>query len=101
MDPKGSPNILEVKYQALSMLVARTRHGITIEPFAGSDYFIARAGHRLKSREFEYDKGDKAGEAKARAAEAPPSCSCSATGPSIRPPKSQLHFHVEAMGGRP
>ena len=53
----------------LSVLVARTRHGITIEPLAGSDYFIARAGHRLNSREFEYDKGDKAAEAKALAAE--------------------------------
>ena len=69
VDPKGSPDILEIKHQALSMLVARTRHGITIEPFAGSDYFIARAGHRLKSRAFEYDKGDKIAEAKALAAE--------------------------------
>ena len=51
------------------MLVARTRHGMTIEPFAGSDYFIARAGHRLKSEDFDYDKGDKAAEAKALAAE--------------------------------
>ena len=70
VDPKGSPDILEVKHQALSMLVARTRHGITIEPFAGSDYFIARAGHRLNSEEFEYDKSDKTAEAKALAAEA-------------------------------
>ena len=69
VDPNGSPNILEIKHQALSMLVARTRHGITIEPLAGSEYFIARAGHRLKSREFEYDKGDKVAEAKALAAE--------------------------------
>ena len=69
VDPKGSPDILEIKHQALSMLVARTRHGITIEPFAGSEYFIARAGHRLKSKAFEYDKGDKIAEAKALAAE--------------------------------
>ena len=33
------------------------------------EYFIARAGHRLKSKAFEYDKGDKIAEAKALAAE--------------------------------
>ena len=84
VDPKGSADILEIKHRALSMLVARTRHGITIEPFAGSGYFIARAGHRLTSKEFDYDKSDKAAEAKALAAETADSSSFSATGLSTQ-----------------
>ena len=101
VDPKGSPDILEIKHQALSMLVARTRHGMTIEPFAGSEYFIASAGHRLNSREFDYDKGDKAAEAKALAAECCRICPASAR-PHLRHDgrRHQFHFHVEAVGGQ-
>ena len=98
VDPKGSPDILEIKHQALSMLVARTRHGMTIEPFAGSDYFIARAGHRLKSREFEYDKGDKAAEQRRWPPRPPHSSSFSATGPSTRRPRSPVSFPCRSSG---
>ena len=47
VDPAGSDEILEVKHRALTVLVAKTRHGITITPVPGSKLICARAGHRL------------------------------------------------------
>jgi hypothetical protein len=48
VDPDGSADILSVKHRAPSVLIARTRHGVTIESCEGSKRFIARAGHRIK-----------------------------------------------------
>jgi hypothetical protein len=47
VDPAGSDEILEVKHRALTVLVAKTRHGVTITPVPGSKLICARAGHRL------------------------------------------------------
>ena len=47
MDPAGSDEILEVKHRARAVLVAKTRHGITVTPVPGSKLICARAGHRL------------------------------------------------------
>ena len=47
VDPAGSDEILEVKHRALAVLVAKTRHGITVTPVPGSKLICARAGHRL------------------------------------------------------
>jgi hypothetical protein len=47
VDPAGSDEILEVKHRALAVLVAKTRHGITVTPVPGSKLICARAGHHL------------------------------------------------------
>jgi hypothetical protein len=70
VDPKGSEDILEQKHAMLEVLVARTRHGITVVPVEGSDYFIARAGYRLPTDFSDFDAHDPEARMKSRAAEA-------------------------------
>jgi hypothetical protein len=69
VDPNGSDEILEIKHKALKVLVARTRHGVTIEPCADSERFIARAGHRVPG-DYDYDPEDKVAKADAQSREA-------------------------------
>jgi hypothetical protein len=69
VDPNGSGEILEIKHKALKVLVARTRHGVTIEPFEDSERFIARAGHRVPG-DYDYDPADEVAKADAQSREA-------------------------------
>jgi hypothetical protein len=69
VDPSSTGDILEVKHKALKVVVARTRHGVTIEPFDGSGHFIARAGHRVPG-DYDFDPEDQIAKADAQTREA-------------------------------
>ena len=92
--PNGSAEILEIKHQALTMLVARTRHGVTIEPFAGSDYFLARAGHRLEDADgaSTTTRATRLPSRRRWPPNAPRSSSCSASAPST--PRSMVSSFI-------
>ena len=59
----SSTEILEVKHRAAAVLVAKTRHAVTVELAAPQGdaidhaYMLARGGHHLE-REFEFDPGN-------------------------------------------
>ena len=63
IDPNGSTEILEVKHRAAAVIVAKTRHAVTVELAAPQGdridhaYLRAKGSHHLE-REFEFDPAD-------------------------------------------